>query len=92
MKIFFFAVTEYPGVRGTLLEQDLVKCGVRFFIEGRGVDVVVILVEDERQERCVLKTLYESNINYVFEMEGAPRVLKFIMTRVGNTLARIPFS
>jgi hypothetical protein len=92
MKFFFFVYTEYPRLRDTLFVQELMKCNVRFFIDGRGVDLVVILIEDEKQEGCVLRELYASGIDYVFEMEGVPKMIKYITTRVGKTLAGFRFS
>ena len=92
MKILFFVVTEYPGFRGSELEKELLKCGVRMFVEGKGVDLVVMLVEDERQEVCVLKTLSDADINYVFEMIGAPRKLRYRSTYSWKVLAEMPFS
>jgi hypothetical protein len=92
MKILFFVDNEYPGFRGSELEKEIVSCGVKYLVTGRGVDLVLILVEDERQESCVLKKLYIADIPYVFAMEGAPRVLRYVKTRVGNVLAEVKFS
>jgi hypothetical protein len=92
MKILFFVDNEYPGFRGSELEKAIIECGVKYLVAGRGVDLVLILIEDERQESCVLKTLYYADIPYVFEMEGAPRVLRYIKTRIGNALAEVKFS
>ena len=50
MKFIFFAVTEYPGFRGSLLEEELRECGVEMYVVGRGVDLVVIKVKDEKQD------------------------------------------
>jgi hypothetical protein len=91
MKILFFVDTEYPGFRGSEAEKEIIKCGVRFFVGGRGVDLVVVLVEDERQEECVFKKLYDADITYVFEMEGAPRRLRYRSVVTGRVLAEAEF-
>ena len=91
MKILFFAVTEYPGFRGSLLEEELLKCGVRMFVEGRGVDLVVMLVEDEKQERCVSRALDMVDVD-LFEMIGAPKKLRYRSTYSWKVLAEVPFS
>jgi hypothetical protein len=91
MKILFFA-EEYPGFRGTEAEKALLGCGVRYFIVGRGIDMVAVLVEDERQEGCVYKVLDLAGVRYVFEMVGAPRVLRYRSVVTGRVLAEMQFS
>ena len=91
MKILFFVVTEYPGFRGTLLEEELLKCGVRMFVEGKGVDLVVMLVEDESQEKCISRVLDMVDVD-LFEMIGAPRKLRYRSTYSWKVLAEVPFS
>ena len=76
MKFIFFIITEYPGFRGSELERLLRGCGVGYWVAGRGVDVVLVKVLDERQEECVLKALQMGDVGYVYEMEGAPRRLR----------------
>jgi hypothetical protein len=77
MKILFFVDTEYPGFSGSELERQLINCGARVYVSGRGVDLVVLLVEDADVERCVKKALHVADV-YYYEMEGAPRVLRFL--------------
>ena len=90
MKILFFA-EEYPGFRGTEAEKALLSCGVRYFIEGRGIDMVIILIEDKRQEECVMRVLSLSGVPYVFEMESAPRVLRYRSVITGRVKAEVRF-
>jgi hypothetical protein len=76
MKILFFVDTEYPGFRGSEVDKALAKCGVEYKVFGRGADLVVIKVKDADMERCVRQVLNMAGI-YYYEMEGAPRVLRF---------------
>ena len=89
MKFIFFAVTEYPGFRGSLLEEELRECGVEMYVVGRGVDLVVIKVKDEKQEGCVERLLNIADMWY-YEMEGAPKVLRFV-SPTGVTKAEVEF-
>jgi hypothetical protein len=91
MKILFFTDSEYPGFRGSEAEKELVRCGVKYLIFGRGVDLVVVLIEDDRQEECVLKVLYMAGISYVYEMEGVPRRLRYRSVITGKVKAEVEF-
>ena len=70
MKIIFFSDPEF---RGSDLEREVVRCGVRVVEEGR---LTLILVEDVGQERCVKRLLVGAVEHY--EMEGVPRMLKYV--------------
>jgi hypothetical protein len=88
MRYIFFIYKEYPGFRGTITEKDLVKCGAGIYIAGRGVDLVVVRVDNDRVRHCVERSLEEAGIEY-FEMEGTPRTLKY--KRSGITRAEVEF-
>jgi len=90
MKILFF-VDEYPGFRGTEAEKALLQCGVKYLVFGKGLDLVLILVEDERQEECVMKVLSMAGIPHVFEMEGVPRILRYRSVITGRVKAEVEF-
>ena len=89
MKFIFFAVTEYPGFRGSQLEKELRKCGAEMYVAGRGADLVVIKVENYKQEDCVKEVLNVADLWY-FEMYGAPRSL-YLMSPSGATKAEVEF-
>jgi len=91
MKILFFVDTEYPGFRGSEAEKALARCGAKYFIFGKGVDLVVTLIENEEIEECVLKVLSMAGVNYIFEMEGVPRVLRYRSVITGKTKAEVKF-
>ncbi len=61
MKFIFFTITEYPGFSGSILEEELVKCGAKIYVNGTGVDLVVLLVEDPAVERCVGRVLHNAD-------------------------------
>jgi len=91
MKILFFVDTEYPGFRGSEAEKALARCGVKYLIFGKGVDLVVALIESEKMEECVLKVLSMAGVDYIFEMEGVPRVLRYRSVITGKTKAEVEF-
>jgi len=91
MKILFFVDTEYPGFRGSELEKEIINCGVKYLVFGKGVDLVLILVEDERQEECVLRVLSMAGISHVFEMVGVPKVLRYRSVITGRVKAEVEF-
>jgi hypothetical protein len=91
MKILFFTDSEYPGFRGSEAEKALAECGVKYLIFGKGVDLVVVLVEDDRQEECVLRVLSMAGISYVYEMEGVPRRLRYRSVVTGKVKAEVEF-
>lgn len=91
MKILFFVDTEYPGFRGSEAEKALAKCGAKYLIFGKGMDLVVVLIEDEKQEECVMKVLSMAGISHVFEMEGVPRRLRYRSVITGRVKAEVEF-
>ena len=91
MKFIFFIITEYPGFRGSVLEEELRKCGVGYWVTGVGIDVVVVKVVDERQEECVMRVLSTADIDYVIEMEGVPRRLRVRSAITGRVKAEVEF-
>jgi hypothetical protein len=87
MKFIFF--TFRGGFSGTVLEEELVKCGARIFVNGTSTELVVLLVDDPSVEECVWRNLEIADV-WVYEMEGAPRVLRY-KTPWGTTVAYMKF-
>jgi hypothetical protein len=89
MRFIFFVFKEYPGFRGTVVEKNLRRCGAEVYVSGRGVDFVVVRVDDQRIRQCVEKALEMADIDY-FEMEGVPKVLRYKLPW-GVTRAEVEF-
>ena len=91
MKYLFFVDTEYPGFRGSEAEKALRSCGVGYWIPGVGVDLVIIQVRDVGEEECVMRVLRLAGVEYVLEMEGAPRRLRLRSVITGRVRAEVEF-
>jgi hypothetical protein len=61
-----------------------------YVVRGRRFELIVFLVEDDRDR--LLKLLDECGVDYVYEMEGgAPRVLRYVKTHLGVTMVEAKF-
>jgi hypothetical protein len=88
-KYIFFAVTEYPGVRDSFIENELKRCGAEVCIAGKGAELVVVRPKNARQDECVKEVLNMADFWY-FEMLGTPRSL-YLMSPRGFTKAEVHF-
>jgi len=87
MRIIFFVSEDFSSCLNRLEEVRRVKPinVVLHLVRNRGFELVVALVEDDASYDRLMRFLYDCGVDYVYEMEGVPRVLRYVRTRLGGT-------
>ena len=55
------------------------------------IELVVAVVEDEATYDRFMKVLSDCGVDYVYEMEGVPKVLRYVRTYLGKVVAEAKF-
>jgi hypothetical protein len=88
VRVLFFAAREF---RGTELEKAVGECGVPYAVAGgREIEMVVVFVLTDEERDCVLRALIDA-VDHIYEMEGTPRVLRYISPVTGRVRAEVEF-
>jgi hypothetical protein len=57
----------------------------------RRFELVVFLVEDEATRDRLMKVLEDCGVDYVYEMEGIPKILRYVRTYLGKAVVEAKF-
>jgi len=93
MKVLFFTSEDFSPCLGYFEEKKREKQFnlVLYIFKGRPYDLVVVLVEDEATYDRFMKVLDDCGVDYVYEMEGVPKVLRYVRTYLGKVMAEAKF-
>ena len=83
----FFPCLEYLGKKKRQEQFNLVV----YLYKGRPFELVVAVVEDEATYDRFMKVLHDCGVDYVYEMEGVPKVLRYVRTYLGKVVAEAKF-
>jgi hypothetical protein len=89
MKILFFVDEGFS--RGCLQymskkKNELSLNFMSYIIRRGGVEMVVIVVRDEAARGHLMRMLNNCGVDFVYEMEGVPKVLRYVDTRSGTSV------
>jgi len=95
MKILFFVDEGFSKGCLEYISKKKVEMGLNFtsyIIKRGGVELVVITVKDEVVHKQLMRILSACGVDYVYEMEGGvPRVLRYVRTGTGISVAEAEF-
>jgi hypothetical protein len=93
MKIIFFVSEDFSPCIEYLQEKRREKQFnfVLHVVRGRRFELVVFLVEDEATRDRLMKVLEDCGVDYVYEMEGVPRILRYVRTYLGKAVVEAEF-
>jgi len=93
MKVLFFTSEDFSPCLYNFEEKRREKQlnFVLYLFRGRPFELVVAVVEDEATYDRFMKVLHDCGVDYVYEMEGVPKVLRYVRTYLGKVVTEAKF-
>jgi hypothetical protein len=93
MRVIFFVSEDFSPCLNELEERRRTKQMnyVLRIAKGRRFELVVFLVEDAVSYDRLMRFLYECGVDYVYEMEGIPKILRYVDTYLGRAAVAARF-
>jgi hypothetical protein len=94
MKILFFVDEDFSPCLEYLKEKKRQEQFnlVLYLFKGRPFRLIIAFVEDEVAYDRFMKVLHNCGIDYVYEMEEVPKVLRYVRTHLGKVVAEAKFT
>jgi hypothetical protein len=93
MRVIFFTSEDFSPCLDRLEEVRRTRPMnlVLHLVRGRRFELVVVQVEDDVSYDRFMKFLDDCGVDYVYEMEGVPRILRYVRTYLGTPMVEAKF-